>query len=68
MVFAETAEGHTSEPVEIEIKNVAYNEAHVLNFEVDMENRESIENESDSEEVKANSNEENENNLEVWFS
>lgn len=70
MVFAETVEGYTSEPVEIEIKNVAYNEAHVLNFDIDME-KQNVENDSyvdDSKDLKENSNEVNEADLEKLLS
>ncbi len=68
MIYAETTDGYTTEPVQIEIKNVAYNEAHVLNFEIDMEKQSIDEDESvfDSEEnVKNDSSEEEQNKLEV---
>ena len=35
MIFAETNDGLKSQPVEIQIKNDAYNEAQILNIELD---------------------------------
>ena len=47
LVFAETDEGLKSEPTLIEVKNVAFKEAHVVNFELAEQVEEQVQDGSD---------------------